>query len=130
MPDLFYSFGTCHPGAVTLHNYPRHLQNLRRDDGEHLDLAAVDILRGKGLKIDLVMIQRQTHGKALAMKADADLTFDSFWLGIQGSGLEAASMGQMVVAGDESVRDLYVESEVGVGSAFFVTFPPQRSSHG
>ena len=22
MPDLFYSFGTCHPGAVTLHNYP------------------------------------------------------------------------------------------------------------
>ena len=27
MPDLYYSFGTCHPGAVTLHNYPRHLQN-------------------------------------------------------------------------------------------------------
>ena len=47
MPDLFYSFGTCHPGAVTLHNYPRHLQNLTRDDGEHLDLAAVDILRDR-----------------------------------------------------------------------------------
>ena len=47
MPDLFYSFGTCHPGAVTLHNYPRHLQNLPRDDGEHLDLAAVDILRDR-----------------------------------------------------------------------------------
>jgi hypothetical protein len=70
-------------------------------------VAAVDTLRGKGLKIDLVMIQRQKHGKALEMKADCDLTFDSFWLGIQGSGLEAASMGQMVVAGDESVRDLY-----------------------
>jgi hypothetical protein len=47
MPDLFYSFGTCHPGAITLHNYPRHLQNLTRDDGERLDLAAVDILRDR-----------------------------------------------------------------------------------
>ena len=47
MSDLFYSFGTCHPGAVTLHNYPRHLQNLTRDDGERLDLAAVDILRDR-----------------------------------------------------------------------------------
>jgi hypothetical protein len=47
MPDLFYSFGTCHPGAVTLHNFPRHLQNLTRDSGERLDLAAVDILRDR-----------------------------------------------------------------------------------
>ena len=36
-----------HPGAITLHNYPRHLQNLTRDDGERLDLAAVDILRDR-----------------------------------------------------------------------------------
>jgi hypothetical protein len=47
MPDLFYSFGTSHPGAVTLHNYPKHLQNLRMDNGEHLDLAAVDIFRDR-----------------------------------------------------------------------------------
>jgi hypothetical protein len=47
MPDLFYSFGISHPGAVTLHNFPRHLQNLRTDKGEHLDLAAVDILRDR-----------------------------------------------------------------------------------
>ena len=47
MPDLFYSFGTCHPGAITLHNYPRHLQNLTRDDGQRLDLAMVDILRDR-----------------------------------------------------------------------------------
>jgi Animal haem peroxidase len=26
MPDLLYSFGTIHPGLVTLHNYPRSLQ--------------------------------------------------------------------------------------------------------
>jgi hypothetical protein len=47
MTDLFYSFGVSHPGAIRLHNYPRHLQNLRRDDGEHLDLAAVDIFRDR-----------------------------------------------------------------------------------
>jgi heme peroxidase len=47
MQDLFYSFGVSHPGAITLHNYPRHLQNLTRDDGERLDLAAVDVLRDR-----------------------------------------------------------------------------------
>jgi hypothetical protein len=47
MPDLFYSFGTCHPGAIRLHNYPRFLQDLRRDNGEHMDLAAVDIFRDR-----------------------------------------------------------------------------------
>jgi hypothetical protein len=47
MQDLFYSFGVTHPGAVTLHNYPKHLQNLTRDNGEHFDLAAVDILRDR-----------------------------------------------------------------------------------
>jgi 2,4-dienoyl-CoA reductase-like NADH-dependent reductase (Old Yellow Enzyme family) len=47
MPDLFYSFGTCHPGAITLNNYPRHLQNLTRDNGDRLDLAAVDIIRDR-----------------------------------------------------------------------------------
>jgi hypothetical protein len=47
LTDLFYSFGRAHPGAIRLHNYPRHLQNLTRDDGEKLDLAAVDILRDR-----------------------------------------------------------------------------------
>jgi hypothetical protein len=47
MQDLFYSFGTSHPGAITLHNFPKLLQNLRRDNGEHMDLAAVDIYRDR-----------------------------------------------------------------------------------
>src|SRR5829696_5204290 len=33
MPDLFYSFGVAHPGAITLHNYPRGLQTFQRPDG-------------------------------------------------------------------------------------------------
>jgi hypothetical protein len=45
MADLLYSFGTSHPGAITLHNFPRHLQSFARADGEFVDLAAIDVLR-------------------------------------------------------------------------------------
>jgi hypothetical protein len=44
-PNAFYSFGLAHPGAITLHNYPRFLQQFNRPDGEVMDLAATDILR-------------------------------------------------------------------------------------
>jgi hypothetical protein len=45
MRDLLYSFGTINPGAIVLHNYPRHLQHFLRPDGFLQDLAATDILR-------------------------------------------------------------------------------------
>ena len=51
MRDLFYSFGTAHPGQITLHNYPRGLQNFRRPDKELMDLAATDILRTRELGV-------------------------------------------------------------------------------
>jgi hypothetical protein len=44
LANALYSFGTAHPGAITLHNYPRALQALRRD-GEIIDLSVVDIVR-------------------------------------------------------------------------------------
>jgi hypothetical protein len=47
LTDLFYSFGRMHPGMIRLHNYPKHLQNLVRDNGERFDMAAVDILRDR-----------------------------------------------------------------------------------
>jgi hypothetical protein len=47
MTDLFYSFGTLHPGLVTLHNYPRFLQEFERPDGKLMDLASVDVLRAR-----------------------------------------------------------------------------------
>jgi hypothetical protein len=43
--DSFYSFGIAHPGAITLHNYPRFLQELHTPDGKTVDLAATDVLR-------------------------------------------------------------------------------------
>jgi len=45
MRDAFYTFGTMHPGLVTLHNFPRYLQSFQRPDGRTVDLAATDILR-------------------------------------------------------------------------------------
>lgn len=45
--DMLYSFGTSHPGAITLHNYPRFLRTLTRYDGEVVDLASVEILRDR-----------------------------------------------------------------------------------
>jgi hypothetical protein len=47
LTDLFYSFGVAHPGAITLHNYPKHLQNLKLNGEVKMDLAAVDILRDR-----------------------------------------------------------------------------------
>ena len=44
-PDLLYSFGTSHPGAITLHNFPRFLQDFHRADGGHVDLASIDVMR-------------------------------------------------------------------------------------
>ena len=43
--NALYSFGIAHPGAITLHNYPRSLQYLERPDGTVVDLAATDVLR-------------------------------------------------------------------------------------
>jgi hypothetical protein len=40
-----YSLGVAHPGAITLHNYPRFLQHFERPDGTTIDLAATDIMR-------------------------------------------------------------------------------------
>ena len=48
MPDLFYSFGTAHPGAIVLHNFPKLLQQFKRPDNDILmDLAAADIIRSR-----------------------------------------------------------------------------------
>ena len=43
--NSFYSLGVAHPGAITLHNYPRFLQEFKRPDGTVVDLAATDVLR-------------------------------------------------------------------------------------
>jgi hypothetical protein len=51
LADLMYSFGTQYPGLVTLHNFPRFLQEFHRPDGTLQDLAATDILRSRELGV-------------------------------------------------------------------------------
>jgi Animal haem peroxidase len=70
MPDLFYSFGTLHPGLVSLHNFPRFLQEFVRPDGKLMDLAATDILRHREMGVPRYCeFRRQMH-------LDAPTTFD------------------------------------------------------
>ncbi len=45
--DLLYTFGTSHPGQITLHNLPRLFQRFERPDAPMIDLGAVDILRDR-----------------------------------------------------------------------------------
>ncbi|MFE6938596.1 peroxidase family protein [Streptomyces chartreusis] len=44
LANTLYSFGIAHPGAITLHNFPRSLQRFERE-GEIIDLSVVDLLR-------------------------------------------------------------------------------------
>jgi len=48
LPDLFYSFGTEYAGAIVLRNFPSALQNfVRPNDGQLMDIGAIDILRSR-----------------------------------------------------------------------------------
>jgi hypothetical protein len=47
MVDLFYSFATSNPGAITLHNYPRFLRQRKEPDGTLIDLATTEIIRDR-----------------------------------------------------------------------------------
>lgn len=78
-----------------------HSPTRREIKGTNDFLAAVDYLAThEGVPVEAVLIENMEHGEALRLKAGCDATFDSFWLGMQGSGIEAAAMGQVVIAGD------------------------------
>jgi len=82
-----------------------HSPTMRRIKGTQEFLRACDYLKmHQGIDIEPVLIEGMEHGEALRLKASCDATFDSFWLGMQGSGLEAGSMGKAVIAGDPQSR--------------------------
>jgi hypothetical protein len=72
-------------------------------------VEACRIAKAKGANVVPVMIQGVRHGEALMRKATCHAAFDSFWLGIQGSGLEAGAMGLPVIAGDPTAAALHRE---------------------
>jgi glycosyltransferase involved in cell wall biosynthesis len=86
-----------------------HSPSKPRIKGTEILLAAVEKLRAMHLPVRLKMTTMVPHTEALWQKAACDLCFDSFWLGIQVSGLEAAAMGMPVVAGDTDTALAYAE---------------------
>jgi hypothetical protein len=69
--DLLYSLGVAHPGALRLHNFPRHLQNLQKDTGERFDLAVVDILRDRERGVPRYnQFRRLVHKRPIASFAE------------------------------------------------------------
>jgi Animal haem peroxidase len=45
--NLLYSFGTNHPGAIRLHNFPNFLRRFEKVGQPLLDVAAIDIMRDR-----------------------------------------------------------------------------------
>jgi len=72
-------------------------------------LAACERLNARGIPVEPVMLHDKDHHEVLRIKATCHAAFDSFWLGIQCSGLESAAMGLPVIAGDETVARRYTE---------------------
>ncbi|KAI9134295.1 peroxidase family protein [Acaryochloris sp. CCMEE 5410] len=78
MDNLFYSLGITHPGAVTLHNFPRFLQLHKRDNGEVFDLAAVDILRDRERGVPRYNRFRELIGRS-RVKSFEEITSNPVW---------------------------------------------------
>ncbi|GAB5543670.1 MAG: peroxidase family protein [Sandaracinaceae bacterium] len=47
MTDMLYTFGTSHPGALVLGNYPRFLQDIEIPGRGVMDMGTVDVLRDR-----------------------------------------------------------------------------------
>ncbi len=80
LPNSFYSFGIAHPGAITLHNYPRFLQRFERPDGTVVDLAALDVLRARERGVPRYNEFRQLFHRKPVRSFD-ELTSNATWAG-------------------------------------------------
>ncbi|MGH3882048.1 MAG: peroxidase family protein [Pseudonocardiaceae bacterium] len=78
MPAVLYTFGISHPGALTLHNYPRTLQEFDRG-GKLSDLAATDILRDRERGVPRYNRFREAFHKAPVQQFD-QLSVNPTWV--------------------------------------------------
>jgi len=92
-----------HPGRILVGHSPSKPEIKGTADF----LAVCERLRARGVPVEPLVTVKMPHAQALQAKARCDLFFDSFDLGIQCSGLEAAAMGIPVLAGDEYVYDRF-----------------------
>ena len=87
-----------------------HSPTKRALKGTQVFLKAVENLKKKGFLIEPVLIENKTHIESLKLKSNVNAIFDSFWLGMQVSGLEGACMNIPVLAGDKEQKDLFLEN--------------------
>ena len=78
MEDAWYSLGKASAGAVQLHNYPNTLRQLRRIDGEMVDLGTLDILRDRERGIPRYNDFREAL-RMPRMKSFEQLTSNKLW---------------------------------------------------
>ena len=86
LADLFFTFGTTHPGVVTLHNVPDGLRDLKRtirsEDGSSrvvsMDLATIDILRCRELGVPRYAEFRRQLGLRVPKSFD-EITSNRTW---------------------------------------------------
>lgn len=90
-----------------------HTPTNQKIKGTDVLRKVVQRLQAAGLPVVLDLIHGVSLREALERQALCDVTFDSFWLGIQGSGLQGGAMEQCVIAGDEENRDIY-QRRIGV----------------
>jgi hypothetical protein len=78
VPTVLHSLGVAHPGAITLHNFPRALQQFER--GEALfDLAAVDVFRNRERGVPRYNRFRQAVNKR-PMRTFEELSSNPAWV--------------------------------------------------
>jgi hypothetical protein len=76
--DVLYSFGTSHPGAIVLHNFPKLFQRFERPNAPLIDLAAVDIMRDRERGVPRYNRFRRLIGME-PVKSFDDLTNNPTW---------------------------------------------------
>jgi len=100
-----YDTGWDGSGPFRIAHSPSHPS--RKGTKEFLEVC--ESLNKNGYFVQPVILNDLPHRDVLAQKATCHAAFDSFWLGIQCSGLEAASMALPVIAGDPIVSKRYLE---------------------
>ena len=102
-----------------------HSPTRRNLKGTSALLEVVSKLQSRGVPVRVSMIENMKLGDAILAKAThADAVFDSFWLGLQTSGLEGGAMGIPCIAGDRDTRVLY-EKEIGYVPYTFADGPKE-----
>jgi hypothetical protein len=78
LSNLYYSFGVANPGAITLHNHPRALNEHVRLNGDRVDLGTLDVLRDRERGVRRYNDFREALRKRRVEKFE-DLTDNPAW---------------------------------------------------